>query len=57
MRHTSSTCRDILAAEGYDFTNNGLEKIVVHALALGFKEKWPEWNMENICHEKQENML
>jgi adenosylcobinamide amidohydrolase len=42
--------RETLAAEGYTFSNRDLVRLVAHALALGFKEKWPEVNLKEADH-------
>lgn len=42
--------REALAAEGYSLANGDLEQLVAHALALGFKEKWPQMALEEPCH-------
>lgn len=42
--------REALAAEGYTFCNQDLARLTAHALALGFKEKWPELNVEEADH-------
>ena len=42
--------REALGAEGYTFCNQDLVRLTAHALALGFKEKWPELNVEEADH-------
>ena len=42
--------RQALAAKRYAFTNGGLIHLVAHAMALGFKEKWPDPAVEEVSH-------
>lgn len=42
--------RQVLAAERYTFTNADLIHLVARAMALGFREKWPEPAIEEGFH-------
>lgn len=42
--------RQALAAKSYAFTNTGLIRLVAHAMALGFQEKWPDPGIEEGFH-------
>ncbi|MEM5788137.1 MAG: adenosylcobinamide amidohydrolase [Syntrophobacteraceae bacterium] len=41
-----SSYRETLEREGYAFSNRDILRLVAHAMALGFKDKWPELDME-----------
>jgi len=45
------TYRGALADERYAYTNADLVYLVAHAVALGFKEKWPDPAMEGVSHD------
>lgn len=44
--------REALAAARYSFDNSDLARLVAHALALGFKEKWPKLAPEEANYEE-----
>ncbi len=44
--------RDALAAERYTFGNKDLVQMAAHAMALGFREKWPELRLREPHHEE-----
>lgn len=42
--------RETLAGARYGFSNDGLLGLAAHAMALGFREKWPDPVMEEASH-------